>query len=160
MNKQNEPIGWFRVALALLLLGGCVWFIWSNSALSPAESGRRSQMVADFLVRVLRGLLDSRSPLIRFVQANVRKIAHAVEFFVLGSVSVMMLIVLRRIHGHMLLHAVLLVLSVAVADESIQIFSGRGAMVQDVLLDFVGGMVGILTTLAAYAVVRGVFARR
>ncbi|MDR0898627.1 MAG: VanZ family protein, partial [Oscillospiraceae bacterium] len=85
---------------------------------------------------------------------------HAVEFAALGAAAVLLLTALRRVHAHMLLHAAGAVLAVAVADEAIQIFTGRGAMVQDVLLDFAGGMVGLLVMLLLRAVFRAIFWRR
>ncbi|MEG1550746.1 MAG: VanZ family protein, partial [Oscillospiraceae bacterium] len=39
------------------------------------------------------------------------------------------------------------VLAIAVVDEAIQIFSGRGPAVQDVILDFCGALVGVLLVL-------------
>lgn len=146
-TKNSNSIGWPRVFLAIALLLSCVWFIWSNSFLDSYASALRSQAVADFLARVMGGWLGPQSPIVRFMVRNVRKVAHAVEFCVLGLVSGMMLMLLRRATGHMVLHAVLLVLFVAVADESIQIFTGRGAQVQDILLDFSAGIAGLFFVL-------------
>jgi len=148
--KRNN---WLRVLIAGTLLVLCIWFIWSNSLLDAYASGLRSQAVAQFIARELAKVLGPRSPIVRFVLLNIRKIAHAVEFFVLGALSALMLIVLRRTSVHMILHAVLLCLFVAVADESIQIFTGRGAMVQDILLDFGASLAGMLVMAAVWGIV-------
>lgn len=158
-NNDYEPIGWFRILLAGALLVGCVAFIWSNSLQSMVESGLRSQAVADFLVRVIGKVLGTGHWIVQYVAKNVRKIAHAVEFFVLGGMAGMMLVVLRRVTPHMVIHAVSLVLAVAVADESIQIVTGRGAMVQDILLDFCGGIAGLAVLLVGWGVLRMLFGR-
>ncbi|MCL1964091.1 MAG: VanZ family protein [Firmicutes bacterium] len=166
MNRKQKhgklpapPAGWFRVALALLLVAGCVFFIWYNSTLSPAESARQSQRVADFLARLLGGRLGWRR-LAAYVQAHARKIAHAVEFFSLGTAAALMLATLRRVTWHTALHASFLVLCVAVTDEAIQMYTGRGSAVRDILLDFSGGMAGMLSVLALRFLLTGAFCER
>ena len=74
---------------------------------------------------------------------TVRKMAHFMEFLVLGVLASATF----RVHGfsHGWLMAPASVLLVATADEIIQIFvPGRGPHVRDVLLDFAGGVCGIL----------------
>lgn len=150
--KSTKPIHGFRIFAALALLVACIWFIWHNSMLSPEDSDRRSQMAAEFLTRVFRTFLHEDSALIKLMVRNVRKIAHAVEFFALGTISIIILMILGRVNVHMVLHAVLLLLAVAVTDESIQLFSQRGAQVSDIILDFISGMTG----LSALLFVRGI----
>lgn len=123
----------------------------------PEASSRRSEAVAEFVTRVLGGLLGQNSAVVQFVRNHIRKIAHAVEFAVLGGVSAVMLIVLKRVSFGMLLHAASAVLAVAVVDESIQLFSGRGSQVQDILLDFAGGMGGLLFILLVYLLISRFF---
>lgn len=144
--KTEEPVHWFRVFLAFVLLVGCVSFIWGNSILSREQSSKLSMAFANFVERALRMVSNGENPVFRYLLANIRKVAHAVEFFVLGSVSIAILQLLNRVNIHMLLHAVLLLLAVAVTDETIQLFTGRGAMVSDIVLDFCGGMAGLIAT--------------
>ncbi|MDR0928881.1 MAG: VanZ family protein [Oscillospiraceae bacterium] len=158
-HKQRGALGAVFSVLAVALVGGVIWFIWSNSLLSGMESGLRSQAVAEALGRLFRWLLGENSSFARYIVQNVRKVAHAVEFAALGAAAVLLLAALRRVNAHMLLHAIGAVLAVAVADEAIQIFTGRGAMVQDVLLDFAGGMVGLLAMLLLRALFRALFRR-
>lgn len=158
-NNIAKPIHWFRVLIAIALLGGCIAFIWSNSMMSPEESSRRSKMVAEFLSRVMRMVLDDNHPIVRYLLRNIRKVAHAVEFFVLGSVCVLILKVLQRANFSMMLHAVLLLLFVAVADESIQMFTSRSAQVSDILLDFSGGMSGLCLSFFLAGVGKALFSR-
>lgn len=126
---------------------------------SPEVSNRRSQAVAEYLTKILRSFLSDDSSIVRFVNQNIRKIAHAVEYCALGIASGLMLIVLRQVTGHMTAHAFFLVLSVAVIDESIQIFTDRGAMVEDILLDFCGGTAGLLIVLLLYGICVGLSRR-
>lgn len=150
MQKNEAHISWPRALLAIALLLGCIWFIFSNSLLDPHASSLRSDAVAAYLKGIMERFLGPRSPLIPLMQANIRKIAHAVEFFMLGFISALTLAILRRATFHMVLHAILLVLMTAVADESIQLFTSRGAQVQDILLDFFSGLAGCFLVLTIY----------
>ena len=116
----------FLVLLILVLL-----FIWGNSLLnvdlSSAESGR--------LVRLLEKLFGEGNVSEHFV----RKLAHFTEFAALGFLLCLLFerYFLAAAHG----------LFAAVADESLQLLSGRGSQVKDVLLDFTGVLFGALAAL-------------
>ena len=70
--------------------------------------------------------------------------AHFAEFGGLGLFVGGFAVNLSRIKGQRFISLpLLIVLSVAVTDEFIQLFSGRAAMVQDVVLDFAGGITGL-----------------
>ena len=74
----------------------------------------------------------------------VRKSAHFCEFGLLGC-ELMLLFWLRSgVRFQNLCNAAFAALLAAVTDETIQIFSGRGSQVQDVVLDFSGALTGIL----------------
>lgn len=77
------------------------------------------------------------------VELIVRKIAHLIEYAILGIV--VMLFVkcverdfLKKLYGSALFY----VLLVAVLDEYIQSFSDRTSSTADILLDFLGAMIG------------------
>ena len=158
--QKGKPVHWFRKVLAFSLLFFCLWFIWSNSMLPPEESSRRSKMVAESLARFLRIFVPDNSTVTRYLLQNVRKVAHAVEFFTLGSVCAVILLLLKQVNIHMALHAVLLLLAVAVSDETLQLFSRRGAQVSDILLDFAGGMSGLCAAFLLTGISRAAFAKK
>ncbi len=143
-DRSAAPIGFFRLFLAAALLIACVAFIWSNSLQDAFQSGLRSQKMADFLVGVLGNVLPKGHWVLEYVRTHVRKIAHAVEFFALGTGAMVFFMVLRRVNISTILHAILLVLAVAVIDETIQSYTGRGDSVRDVVLDFCGGLAGVV----------------
>ena len=159
-QRERQPVHWFRKVLAFSLLFFCLWFIWSNSMLSPVESARRSRAVAEYLTRFLRIFAPNHSAIKAYLIRNVRKVAHAVEFFTLGSVCAIILLLLKWINAHMVLHAVLLLLAVAVTDETIQLFSRRGSQVSDILLDFSGGMAGLCAAFLILLITRAMFIRK
>ncbi len=117
----------------LLAMVATAAFIWLQSTLPPAESAAASSSVADVLVRFLGGI---ESTVGAFVHRFIRKIAHFLEFFLLGAFSEGYF---ARRHTP-ILSAVQLGtgLFVAAMDEVLQLFTGRGALLTDVLLD-VGG---------------------
>lgn len=156
-SRQPLPLRILRYLLAFALIGLCVSFIWYNSFQPPAVSAEFSRRVAAILGSVSGRIFGAHSGITAFLQENVRKIAHAVEFAALGGTSILTLWILGWVNGHTVVHAASFVLFVAVADETIQIFTGRGSSVADVVLDFAGGVGGILLMLILYAVVRRIF---
>ena len=113
-------------------------FIFSQSLLSGEESGGLSAKAMAFV----RPLLDPNGIIPEDVFHFVlRKAAHFTEFFVLG-VCVggfgVNLGLLR--HRRYVALPMLLTLCVAVCDEFLQYFTGRGSMVTDVVLDYAGSL--------------------
>ena len=145
MNKYNHKgIVLFGV-LAVLMIA----FIWSNSLKTGAESGAQSGAVT----KVLQAILDpnGRIPEESF-HHFVRKAAHFTEFAMLGVVVAGLFSVIQKQNKRVFRSLpVLVVLLVAVTDEYIQYFVGRGSAVTDVVLDFAGGMTGlVLVSLPAF----------
>lgn len=117
-------------------------FIFGNSLPSIEESKAQSGV----LVALLRKMLD---PLGKFSEdvfhVFVRKLAHLTEFGLLGFCLGGLTDGLkprfwRSVYVFFTLFGVL---AVAVTDEFIQSFTGRGSMVSDVILDFSGGLLGL-----------------
>ena len=125
-------------------------FIWGNSLLSAELSSQVSQAVGEFLAKIL-GEGDGISTV---GGASVRKVAHFVEFAALGVVSSLAL-------GFMIVNvwskvsvSALLGLFVALIDETIQIFSGRGSSVRDVWIDVCGYLCGCLVVFVVPVLVK------
>ena len=127
-KKQILPI----VLIALNIL-----FIWGNSMLSKEQSHNLSAFFRD----ILRGIFDSSGGSDVISDHTVRKAAHVFEFLVLG-------VLLTLFYGKSKLRNCLMIIgggvSVAAIDETIQIFSGRGPAVKDVLIDACGCLIGFL----------------
>lgn len=137
------------IAACVLLLAVTVGFVFNNSAKPTAESQQASAAVANKIEQIVQKT-DTGGTKTELVSVNyLRKAAHAVEFFALGlELAVFSLLVGRRKYSFQKLWNVLSVaLFVAVADESIQILSGRGPKVRDVLIDLGGAAIGIVLTL-------------
>ena len=118
----------------LLLLIATLCFIWSNSMVSREGSASLSRRITAWLNGIG----------IPVTEHFVRKSAHFCEFGLLGC-ELMLLFWLRSgVRFQNLCNAAFAALLAAVTDETIQIFSGRGSQVQDVVLDFSGALTGIL----------------
>ena len=123
-----------RLFLRLALVA-TLCFIWGNSLLPREESAEISGGLASWLMSLGIPIEDD---------GLLRKLAHFAEFGLLGT-ELTLLLRLRGMKGAQnIFFAALAAFLVAAADETIQIFSGRGALVSDVLLDFIGGVTGIL----------------
>ena len=127
---------WNVILAVLLILTLC--FIWGNSLLTREESADVSQ-----------GLLELLSPLLDDLGMDtgddlwLRKAAHFGEFCALGCELMLLFILNKTLCLHSVCMAALCALLTAAADETLQFLIGRAGMVQDVLRDFLGALVGM-----------------
>ena len=129
------------LAVFSLLLCLTVAFIFSQSMLDKQASAAQSGWVT----AVLHQLLDPQGSIpAETFHHWIRKTAHFVEFAALGMVTlgfVWNLEILTQRSWQIL--KLYLPLAVAVADEYIQYFTGRGSQVTDVVLDYAGALTGL-----------------
>ena len=117
----------------IALIIATVAFIFIQSALPPKISAKESEAVKD----VLEEIIPPDTEVGETVHKNVRKIAHFVEFALFGAELALYIYLLRRKTAFIVLsYPAALIL--ALFDESIQMFSGRGPSVFDVWIDFSG----------------------
>lgn len=137
MQKERK-----RRLVCLLLLVSIfltLAFIFGNSIASREASGAASDTVNDWIGTVIAFLTGREDTALEaFLVTYSRKIAHFLEFALLGTEVLLLLYFSKRTdRAHGLLGA-LFAFFVASTDEGIQILSGRGAMVSDVWLDALG----------------------
>ena len=124
-------------------------FIFANSMADGESSTNFSNRIIDWFF--LRKLLDNE-----IVQLVVRKAAHMIEFAALGSFVMGLSLHLHQnyrksFYGYSFFY----VLSVAVIDEHIQNFSsGRTSATSDVLLDFLGAVIGFFLVCLIYIIIK------
>ena len=121
-----------RVLTALLIATLC--FIWGNSLVGREGSSSLSQTITPWLHSI--GIPAS--------EHFVRKAAHFCEFGLLGCELAGLSLLRGGLCFQSLCNSAFAALLTAVTDETIQIFTGRGPQVQDVVLDFSGAVTGIL----------------
>lgn len=130
----------WNILLGLLILL-TLTFIWGNSLLSRTESQDLSRGLLAEICEALESVgvhLDPKN------DHWLRKLAHIIEFGLLGTEFCLLLWLNRRQSVQGFINCAFAGLIVAVTDESLQLFSNRGSQVQDVLLDFAGFLTGLL----------------
>jgi len=127
-----------RILFALLL--AWILFIFTRS-LQPAQvSNEESGQVLS--------LLDKLFPSLTMYM--VRKAGHITEFAILGLLAGLLLSHRCQTWGNALCFGLFLGLSVAVCDETIQLFvEGRSGQLSDVWIDFSGAAAGTLIVVLA-----------
>lgn len=146
---MKKPL--WSTLLLLLLVTACTAFIFSNSLKDPKSSAADSEGI----VKIVRNVAEKIIPNNRLDwNYIVRKGAHLFEFFVLGLCTLSLALRIKAKGWKLLSGAFLYVLLIASSDEFIQRFTGRGAAMFDVVIDFVGATMGILSVLVAVYFVR------
>ena len=140
--KKNKLL---RILLIVLII--CtVAFIWSQSCLGKTASSSQSGWVREFL----QNMVDTLGLRIQIEELVVRKLAHFLEFFVLGLEVTLYGIIGGKPDRNDVLWMPGTVFLIAFADETIQIFSKRGPAIADVWLDIAGGVTAMLLVFALY----------
>lgn len=138
---MNKGFGKRKVACFVLLITIflTLLFIFGNSIVPRDESENLSDKVNETVgevITVVTGKEDSS--LEDFFTNYHRKIAHFLEFALLGFQVVLLLHFASRRHFSSLLSGALLSFAVASCDEGIQILTGRGDQVSDIFIDACG----------------------
>ena len=133
-------------------------FIFYQSAQQAEQSNAVSGGLMEWLRVFLEPLFESDEVMHKFV----RKTAHFVEFAALGgSLGLFADGLIQRFWKSWAAFMPLFVtLFTAVTDEFIQSFSDRTSMVKDVLLDFSGGLFGILCSVIVVQVISSLQKKR
>ena len=148
MKRRKTQIKTILVVLLALLLA----FIWLHSMMPAEDSAEESQRVGQFLTPFLELFVGEGN----VTDHLVRKLAHFCEYGALGILAGALLLVKKESGIFRWSYALLCALAVAVIDESIQLLAdGRGAQVQDVLLDTAGSLTGLLAVWLIAVLVRG-----
>jgi VanZ family protein len=133
------------IALSILLTLG---FIFYNSALSPEASTAQS----DGAMGILALIFPSGTALNSFFSKYIRKVAHFVEYFLLGTELSLYALLCTDKKIKNMPYALGFLSASAALDETIQIFSKRGNSVLDVLLDISGGASAMLVICIVYII--------
>ena len=125
-----------NVSIAVLTLLICltVGFIWGNSLPSKAQSSKTSSGV----YAAVKPVLDVVFGVDKVTHGTFRKMAHFSEFFLLGAEVSLLYLLIFGFDWKKCYLVFLFGLVVAAIDETIQIFTGRGAAVLDVIIDYLG----------------------
>ena len=124
-------------------------FIWSQSCLSMEASGNESDAVREMMEK----LFGTETAFAQFVSTYIRKIAHFTEFALLGFEMTLFTYVCTKSKINDLFRCLVFGVAVAVTDETIQIFTGRGSSIFDVMIDTSGYIFAFLFASLLYFVI-------
>lgn len=145
MKKNFAVKAWIWWLLALI---GIVGFILINGLLDY----NASHAFSGWLVRLLG--LDSKAGA-EIGDFLLRKLAHITEYSLLGLLTQTIRISLKKQGKNISIWLPLFcVLAVGILDEFFQSFSSRTGAVSDVLLDFIGGIAGVLVATLISCIVK------
>ncbi len=145
MKKKIAVKAWIWWLLALI---GIVGFILTNGLLDYSAS----HAFSGWLVRLLG--VDSKAGA-ETGDFLLRKLAHITEYSLLGLLTQTIRISLKKQGKNISIWLPLFcVLAVGVLDEFFQSFSNRTGVVSDVLLDFIGGIAGVLVATLIFCIVK------
>jgi VanZ family protein len=127
--------------LFLLLLFFVVLFIWINSMMPSGLSNEFSNSILKLLGgTVTYSREEAKQATTLFNSENVRKLAHFLEYAAFGCLAEILKLKYRRRLADILLFG----LSIAVIDETIQLFDGRTSSIKDIWIDMAGFLFAIL----------------
>jgi VanZ family protein len=139
--KRYKILSAILIILILLTLA----FIWGNSFATIEESEQQSEKVLDDVKPALETVVGSGN----VTEHLIRKLAHFVEYLVLGVMLALLFALLGRHRLQDIVNCAFIGLLAALIDETIQLFTDRGPQVQDVWLDFIGYCAGVLVMAGA-----------
>ena len=119
--------------LLVLLIIATIAHAFYQSSLPPQKSVEESNKVGEIIEEIIPP--DTKPG--EYVQKNLRKLAHFTEFFALGLWCTLYVVLFYRRAGGFSL-TVPFGMICALLDETVQIFSKRGASVKDVWIDVFG----------------------
>lgn len=148
----------YIMAVFLALIIGVTSFILYNSSKNPTDSYKDSDPVAE----IVKPLVDKSGEKPKYeIDYIVRKSAHTVEYLALGfSVAALVFFVVEAYKKQLYGFGLFYILAVGVVDEYIQLFNGRNSGVKDIIIDFVGGLLGIALALSIYLIYKFIVSRK
>ena len=147
MEKRNKK----AITILSCVIAATLAFIWIHSCMGQEESSEES----GFFFEVLCPILEIVAGKGNVTELFIRKLAHFTEFFGLGLelMLFMRLVLISSPKIIRFINAWILGTLCALIDETIQIFSGRGPMVQDVWLDSAGCFCGVLVMMCGILII-------
>ncbi len=136
MAKRLDIRKIFEILLILSMVA-TVAFAFYQSSLPKQVSAETSDKVGTIVGEIIEEIFPPETPVGDFVQVNIRKIAHFVEFALLGTEAALYIFFFKNKLVYTLA-SYPAALFIALLDETIQILSERGPMIADVWLDFSG----------------------
>lgn len=137
-EKKKRKTAYGVIALIIILM-----FIWGQSCVGTEKSSGESRFVTERIIKPVIKAIAGEEIAESVTDHFVRKLAHVTEYTALGLI----LGILLKKNAYRFRLCLLLGLAIAFLDETLQVFSGRGAMLTDVWIDLIGVALGGLISL-------------
>ena len=140
----------------IIILAAVMLFIWGHSMIPQSRSAEESLGMMIFLQKIL----DFLHIPVHLTDHIVRKLAHVTEYA--GAGLLLGLYFLPRVNGggsckEKITSAAIPFaagLFIGFIDESVQMFSGRGALVSGVWIDFAGICIGVILSIIILLIIK------
>ena len=152
MSKRKKIL----IVSQSILIALTLWFIFKNSILSKQQSSEQSGSVFFAFQYIFDAIFGAGV----ITPSVFRKMAHAIEFALLGFQVYLLYYTLMGFKIKRLFEVLCLGLIVGIIDESIQILSNRGAQVSDVWIDFGGYALGVGVSMLSMFIVNFIIKKR
>ena len=149
---KNAPFGAVILVAAMILT---VLSFFVQSALPPEASSAESDAVSD----AIEPIIPSDTPVGEFVHPNIRKIGHFAEFGLFGFEAALFVFFYVKRKKRGILRSFVAAQFIALSDESVQMFSGRGPEISDVWIDICGFCTLFSITFATVLLVTAIIKR-
>ena len=153
---ENKKLRIAFIVISSLITTALITFIFSNSLKSPTASTGQSLGLYDKIVNFFEiNFGQSFAEFIQgfFTEYLLRKTAHVIEYTALGVSLNLTILSIFGVKKNYLFLSLGFGLTIASIDEILQMHSGRGASVLDVLLDFISFLIVTLIFFIVYAVI-------
>lgn len=134
--------------ILILLIAATLAHAFYQSSLPTQESVQESNKVGEIIEEIIPP--DTKPG--EYIQKNLRKLAHFAEFFMLGLWTSLFVVLFLRKWGAFTALLPFGMIS-ALLDETVQIFSKRGASVSDIWIDVLGFTTAALAVMLVFTVV-------
>ena len=152
------------IVIDVLLIIATIVFILSNSATPSEKSNNTSQGITDKVienVEPLKDAIEQEKIEKEDVHKSVRKIAHVLEYALLGAELMLLLLLVFPVGPvKYLIYILFFGLFLAVCDESVQKLTDRTSNTVDILRDFGGLCLGIAFAYFIAAAVKSIVKRK
>ncbi len=132
-NELSKKMRKLEIAL-LVLIALNLTFIFVHSMLPPKVVDREVELMKD----IISAIFPSDGGVVEYTESSADKIAHFIEFGALGILTSLFISLYAIKPWILALASLLFAESVAIIDETIQIFSGRCPDIADLWTDLFG----------------------
>lgn len=133
--------------IIIILLSAIIVFITAFAFYNSAKSFKTTHTESESVVEVINPVIQKNDIKVgqEALRLYIRKSAHIIEFAALGAAVMSLVLCIKKQYGKSFFgFAFFYVLIVGVTDEFIQSLRDRSSLVSDVLLDFIGAMLGFV----------------